>query len=180
MVLATQNPIEQEGTYPLPEAQMDRFFLHLFVNHPSDENERKILRLVRKEEADEGATDIPEPVPQQILFDARKEVLAVTCGTAVEQYIVALISATRNPERGGADLKRWILVGASPRGTLALDRASRANAWLNGRNHVLPDDVREVAPACLRHRLILSYEANADGVTADMVIDKILKQVAVA
>ena len=180
LVLATQNPIEQEGTYPLPEAQMDRFLLHVFVKHPSDENERRILQLVRGEEAAAKGTGNHTLVTQQVIFEARKQVLTVKVADTIEQYIVALISATRNPGRYTEDLKRWILVGASPRGTLALDRASRANAWLQGRDHVLPDDVRAVVNTCLRHRVILSYEANAEGVTTDAVIDEIVKQVAVA
>jgi len=179
MVLATQNPIEQEGTYPLPEAQMDRFLLHLFVKHPSDEDEHKILRLVRGEEAETADAGNHTPIDQQVVFNARKEVLAVKVADTIEQYIVALISATRNPERYGEDLKRWIHVGASPRGTLAIERTSRANAWLQGRDHVLPDDVRTVVHSCLRHRVLLSYEANAEGVTTDEVIDEIIKQVAV-
>jgi MoxR-like ATPase len=180
MVLATQNPIEQEGTYPLPEAQMDRFLLHLFVTHPSDADEHKILRLVRGEEAETEDAGNHTPVAQQVVFDARKEVLTVRVAETIEQYIVALISATRSPERYGDDLKRWIHVGASPRGTLALERTSRANAWLQGRDHVLPDDVRAVVHSCLRHRILLSYEANAEGITTDAVIDEIIKQVAVA
>jgi len=179
MVLATQNPIEQEGTYPLPEAQMDRFLLHVFVKHPSDENEHRILRLVRGEEA-AGANDGNHPpVTQQVVFDACEEVLSVKVADPIEQYIVALIGATRNPDRYGENLKRWVQVGASPRGTLALDRASRAYAWLQGRDHVLPDDVRAVVHSCLRHRILLSYEAHAEAVTADAVIDEMIKQVAV-
>jgi MoxR-like ATPase len=196
MVLATQNPIEQEGTYPLPEAQMDRFLLHVFVQHPSDENEHLILRLVRGEEGEKSnqlslgsnqsssnqdpAISIDGPVSQEVVFEARREVLAVTVADTIEQYMVALISATRHPQRYGDDLKRWIQVGVSPRGTLALDRTARAHAWLQGRDHVLPDDVRAVVHSCLRHRLLLSYEANAEGVTADGVIDEIAQQVAVA
>ena len=179
LVLATQNPIEQEGTYPLPEAQMDRFLLHVYVKHPTDENERKILRLVRGEDAGTAAAKAA-PLAQQGIFDARKEVLLVKVTDVIEQYIVALISATRNPGRYGEQLKKWIHVGASPRGTLALDRASRARAWLAGRDHVLPDDVRAIAHSCLRHRILLSYEANAEGVTCDAVIDQLLDQVAVA
>ena len=210
MVLATQNPVEQEGTYPLPEAQMDRFLLHVFIKHPSDENERKILRLVRSEEAvvtaegrNDGAVketggtaprthaaqpakpsaqtspDPSSPLPQSAIFAARAEVHAVQTSDVIERYIVDLVSATRNPGRYGEDLKRWIHVGASPRGTLALDRACRAYAWLQGRDHVLPDDVQAVATDCLRHRLILSYEASAEGVSADDVVGEIVKQVAV-
>lgn len=200
MVLATQNPIEQEGTYPLPEAQMDRFLLHVYIRHPSDENERKILQLVRNEEKSQGQkveelkseklegssntrdqeNGIKGVIPQQVIFDARKEVFEVKVSNTVEQYIVSLISATRNPDQYSEDLKRWVHVGASPRGTLALDRTSRAYAWLQGRDHVLPDDVRAVINDCLRHRLILTYEANADGITTDDVIQEIVKLVAVA
>jgi MoxR-like ATPase len=179
LVLATQNPVEQEGTYPLPEAQMDRFLLHVFIKHPSDENERKILRLVRGEEGGPASGDA-KPLPQQTILDARNEVHAVKVADAIERYIVDLISATRNPGRYSEKLKQWIHVGASPRGTLALDRTSRAHAWLQGRDHVLPDDVRAVVHDCLRHRLMLSYEASAEGVSADTVIDEMVKLVAVA
>ena len=190
IVLATQNPIEQEGTYPLPEAQMDRFLLHVLVPHPSDENELKILRLVRGEEA-EGAekscsdqsthpTGAPSSLPQSVVFDARREVLSVKTTDSIDQYMVDLIGATRSPDRYGEELKHWIRIGVSPRGTLALDRASRAHAWLNDRAHVAPEDVRAVAHDCLRHRLGLSYEANAEGVSVDDVIDQILKLVAIA
>lgn len=179
LVLATQNPVEQEGTYPLPEAQMDRFLLHVFVRHPSDSDERKILQLVRGEESGKAGEATP-PLPQQVIFDARRKVQNVTVADAVEAYIVAIIGATRQPGKYGDQLQNWIRVGASPRGTLALDRASRARAWMDGRDHVLPADVQAVAHGCLRHRLILSYEANAEGISADAVIDEILKHVAVA
>jgi MoxR-like ATPase len=181
MVLATQNPIEQEGTYPLPEAQRDRFLLHIMVRYPSDPDELKVMRLVRGEEAEpaSGAAKT-EVIPQQTVFDARAEIHQVAIAEAVERYIVALIAATRRPEPFGKDLQRWIHVGASPRGTLALDKVSRARAWLNGRDHVTPDDVRAVVHDCLRHRIILSYEANADGLSADDVINEVVKQVAVA
>jgi MoxR-like ATPase len=181
MVLATQNPIEQEGTYPLPEAQRDRFLLHVMVRYPSDPDELQVMRLVRGEEAahaDGGAK--ADVIPQQAVFDARAEIHQVVVAEAVERYMVALIAATRRPEQFGKDLQRWIHVGASPRGTLALDRTSRAHAWLSGRDHVTPDDVRAIVHDCLRHRVILSYEANADGVSADDVINEVVKQVAVA
>jgi MoxR-like ATPase len=189
MVLATQNPIEQEGTYPLPEAQMDRFLLHVYIQHPTVENERRILQLVRGEESgysdqasgpQSPASGTEGPVPQKVIFEARREVLSVKTADTIEKYIVDIVSATRNPDRYSEDLKRWVHVGASPRGTLALDRASRAYAWLEGRDHVLPDDVRAIINNCLRHRLILTYEANADGVTTDDVIQEIVKLVAVA
>jgi MoxR-like ATPase len=180
LVLATQNPIEQEGTYPLPEAQMDRFLLHVFVAYTSDEDEQKILRLVRGEDAGEKPRSDGR-ISTRIILDARREVLAVQVSNAVERYMVALVAATRRPaDYRQSPLARWISVGASPRGTLALDRAARAHAWLRGRDAVLPADVKAVAHACLRHRLILTYEAEADGVTRDVVLDEILTQVAVA
>jgi MoxR-like ATPase len=179
LVLATQNPIEQEGTYPLPEAQMDRFLLHVFVDYSSDEDELKILNLVRSEDAGHGKTS-PDKIPEQAVLDARRGVLAVTVAKPVERYMVALVAATRRPaDYEKSELARWIRVGASPRGTLALDRAARAHAWLDGRDAVTPDDIKAVAHACLRHRLILSYEAEAEGVTKDRVLDEVLAQVAV-
>jgi MoxR-like ATPase len=179
LVLATQNPIEQEGTYPLPEAQMDRFLLHVFVGYSSDDDERKILRLVRGEDA--GAASATDgKIAAQAVLDARREVLAVQVSETVEKYIVALIAATRRPaDFKDSKIAQWIKVGASPRGTLALDRAARAKAWLAGRNTATPADVQATAHACLRHRLILSYEAEAEGVTKDAALDELLKLVAV-
>ncbi|TVZ61184.1 MoxR-like ATPase [Azospirillum brasilense] len=179
MVLATQNPIEQEGTYPLPEAQMDRFLMHVRIGYPSDADEAKVLRLVRSEEA--GTDEAPLPkIAQTEIFDARKEINAVRMVEAVESYIVALVAATRRPAEFGDRLKGWIAVGASPRGTLALDRAGRAHAWLKGRDYVTPEDVQAVAHDCLRHRVALTYEATADAKRADDVIDELIRQVAVA
>jgi len=180
MVLATQNPIEQEGTYPLPEAQMDRFLMHVRIDYPSDSDEVKVLQLVRGEEAQGTTEAVPAKVPQQAIFDARGEIDRVRSVDAVEAYIVALVAATRRPAEYGDKLKDWISIGASPRGSLALDRCSRVHAWLRGRDHVLPEDVQAVAHDCLRHRVALSYEASAEGVGKDGVIDEILKQVAVA
>ncbi len=180
LVLATQNPIEQEGTYPLPEAQTDRFLLHVFVGYASDEDERKILRLVRDEDAGKGREGKGR-ISTETVLDSRREVLAVNCSEAIERYIVSLIAATRRPaEYKESHLPAWIKVGASPRGTLALDRASRARAWLQGRDAVIPEDVQAVAHACLRHRLILAYEAEAEGITKDAVVDEVLKLVAVS
>ncbi|MCX5569278.1 MULTISPECIES: AAA family ATPase [Kaistia] len=179
MVLATQNPIEQEGTYPLPEAQMDRFLMHVRIDYPSDANEVKVLQLVRAEQSG-AAADAAAKIPQQAIFDARKEIDAVKSADAVETYIVALIAATRRPAEFGDKLKDWIAIGASPRGSLALDKSSRVFAWLQGRDYVTPEDVQAVAHDCLRHRVSLTYEGSADGVHADDVIDEIVRQVAVA
>jgi MoxR-like ATPase len=192
MVMATQNPIEQEGTYPLPEAQMDRFLMHLYIDYGTEEAEGEVVRLVRREEQAKvgsdsasageagGGTSGATPITQASVFEARKAIADVTVADVVERYMVDLVFATRYPDRYSEDLRRWIQVGASPRGALALDKCARARAWLEGRGHVLPDDVREVAPDCLRHRLTLSYAASADGVSASNVVDELLAQVAVA
>ena len=179
MVLATQNPIEQEGTYPLPEAQMDRFLIHVFIDYPDDESEREIIRLVRAESGGNGAPS-EKPISQDAIFDARKEIHETEVSEPIERYIVDIIAATRRPGSYSEDIRRWITVGASPRGSIALDKVSRAHAWMQGRDHVTPDDVRAVVNDCLRHRIILSYEANAEGVNADSVIGEIIKLVAVA
>lgn len=178
LVLATQNPIEQEGTYPLPEAQTDRFLLHVFVNYATDADEQKILELVRDEDAGKGAKELAQ-VPAQSVLDARREVLAVQVSDTIEKYIVALIAATRRPADYEGELATWIRYGASPRGTLALDRCARAHAWLDGRDSTTPDDVKASVHPCLRHRLILTYEAEAAGITKDKALDEILKLVAV-
>jgi MoxR-like ATPase len=181
MVLATQNPIEQEGTYPLPEAQMDRFLMHVTIAYPSDQEEAEIMRLVRGEQAQAktGGDGEREPVAQHYVFDARRQIDVVHVSDAIENYIVQIVGATRHPGQYGDHLAGWIEVGASPRGTIALDKCARAHAWLQNRNHVTPDDVRAVAHDVLRHRLILTYEANAEGVTSDQVISAIIKEVAV-
>lgn len=176
LVLATQNPIEQEGTYPLPEAQMDRFLLYVNVPYPPAENEAAILRLVRGEKSGAGA-EPPPPIAQDVIFAARKEVNAIHVAEAAERYIVDLIIGTREPSRHGGDLQKWIRLGASPRGTLALDAAARAHAWLQGQDFVSPDNIRAVAPACLAHRIHLSYEAEAAGKTRNDVIEALLKAV---
>jgi len=180
MVLATQNPIEQEGTYPLPEAQMDRFLMHVMVEYPDEVSEVQILRLVRGEESGSGPAGDETKIAQDVVFEARREIQNVAIAEAIDTYIVALISATRDPGRYSEQLKTWIHIGASPRGGIALDKVSRAHAWLNGRDFVSPDDVRAVIHDCLRHRISLSYEANAEGITADHLIQEIVTQVAVA
>lgn len=186
MVMATQNPIEQEGTYPLPEAQMDRFLMHVYISYPDDASEREVVRLVRGEgrgTSDEGQGTRNEdsgPIPQSAIFAARDEIAEVGISEPMENYIVSLVAATRRPAELDADLARYIQVGVSPRGSIALDKCSRAHAWMQGRDAVTPDDVRAIIHDCLRHRIVLSYEAQADGVTANDVISRVVKLVAVA
>ncbi|MGE0485904.1 MAG: AAA family ATPase [Gammaproteobacteria bacterium] len=181
MVMATQNPLEQEGTYPLPEAQLDRFLLHINIGYPDHEAERRILHLARSEAAvDAGATLAPSPVlDQACIFAARREVLDIYMSEDVENYLMEIVFATRTPAAYGADLENWLAYGASPRGTLALDRAARAHAWLRGEDFVSPADVQDVAHDALRHRLILNYEAAADGITPDRFVDELLGRIAV-
>ncbi|NEK18575.1 AAA family ATPase [Rhizobium leguminosarum] len=183
MVMATQNPIEQEGTYPLPEAQLDRFLMHVEVGYPDETSEASIMRLNRKEEneAHGGARPLsPERLNPQAVFDARKEIGAVTVSEPVEKYMVALVFATRYPDRYDKDLARMLQVGASPRGVIGLDKVSRSYAWLKGRDYVTPDDVKAIVHDVFRHRLILSYEAHASNTTPDKVIDRIVELVAVS
>lgn len=176
LVMATQNPIEQEGTYPLPEAQMDRFLMHILVDYPAPETERAILALSRQEALNDAGPGI-EPLSQKTLFAARQAVNQIHMTEAVEEYLVQLILATRNSESYGGDLAQWLDYGASPRATIALDRCSRSLAWMEGRDFVTPDDIRAVTHDVLRHRLILSFEAEANGITANQVIDKLLDTV---
>ncbi len=184
MVMATQNPIEQEGTYPLPEAQMDRFLMHVNITYPPVEDEVEVIRLVRGEEiaANEKQRgkkrSEPEPIAQQAIFDARREIAGVHVSEAMERYMADLVNATRVPEKFSADLNRWIEVGASPRASLALDKCGRTHAWLNGRDYVDPADVRAIAADVFRHRLGLSYEAQGEGIAPDMVVAEIVRQVA--
>jgi MoxR-like ATPase len=180
LVMATQNPIEQEGTYPLPEAQLDRFLLHVNVDYPDAGAEAEILRLTRAEAAHRQTTQAPAPVSQAAIFAARDEVLAMHMSPAVETYIVQLVIATRQPAAYDQRLADWIDYGGSPRATIALDRCARAHAWLAGRDFVGPDDVQAVAADALRHRLLLSFEAEANGVTPDDVIRELLARVPVA
>ena len=180
MVMATQNPIEQEGTYPLPEAQMDRFLMHVVIGYPDEKSEAEIVRLVRGEQGGGPKAERPTSIEQQVVFDAREEINRVHVSEAAERYMVDLVFATRSPERYSEEIRSWIQVGASPRGTLALDKCSRVHAWLHEQDHVTPDNVRAIAHDALRHRLMLSYEANAAGISPDQVVDEILKVVAVA
>jgi MoxR-like ATPase len=176
MVMATQNPIEQEGTYPLPEAQLDRFLLHVTVGYPSLEAEKKILRLARAE-ASHVEVAQPERISQSDIFNARKQILDIHMSDSVENYIVQLVDASRRPAGLDAELAQWLEFGVSPRGTIALDRCARAHAWLAGKDFVSPDDVQAVIHDIFRHRLILSFEAEATGVNSDQVIDRLLNLV---
>ncbi len=184
MVMATQNPIEQEGTYPLPEAQLDRFLMHIEVGYPDGKSEAAIMRLNRDEEnaghgGGVGSTRSTKLEPQAV-FDARKEIGIVTVSEPVETYIVSLVLATRYPDKYDKELANLLQVGVSPRGVIGLDKVSRSHAWLKGRDYVTPDDVKAVANDVLRHRVILSYEAHASNTTPDQVIDRIIDLVAVA
>lgn len=181
LVMATQNPIEQEGTYPLPEAQLDRFLMHVSVDYPDASAEKKILQLVRQEAKAEieTVTESVEKISQQSIFDARSEVINVHMADSLEEYLLQLVLATRNPAAYGDDLANWSLYGASPRASIAIDRCARAHAWLNQRDFVSPDDIQAIAFDVLRHRVILSYEAEADGVTPDSFIQEIISRVAV-
>ncbi|MDK1286054.1 AAA family ATPase [Pseudoalteromonas umbrosa] len=178
MVMATQNPLEQEGTYPLPEAQLDRFLLHLNIDYPKAQTELEILRLTRGEALSTEAVKF-NPISQQTLFAARKKVLELHLAEPLEQYLVQLIIATREAAKLDAELGAWIELGASPRATIALDKCARAHAWLQERDFVTPDDIQAVLHDVLRHRIILSYEAQADGITKDQVISRILELVPV-
>ncbi len=173
LVMATQNPIEQEGTYPLPEAQLDRFLMHVRVGYPDTAAETEILRLTRSEASGAGA-EPAAPLPQESVFGARRECLALHMSDAVEQYMVQLVIATRSPARYSEKLAGWVEYGGSPRATIAIDRCARAHAWLQGRDFVSPDDIQAVAADVLRHRLILSFEAEANGITPDQVIEELL------
>lgn len=180
LVMATQNPVEQEGTYPLPEAQLDRFLMYVKIDYPDAAVEYDILSLARREAM--GVFDsiaAVDKLSQSALFDARREVLRVHTSKALEEYLVKLVIATRNPAPYSAEMASWIRYGASPRATIALDRCAKAHAWLAGRDFVTPEDIQLLAHDVLRHRVLLSFEAEADGVTPDHFIDSLLRLVAV-
>jgi len=179
LVMATQNPVEQEGTYPLPEAQLDRFLMHVEVDYPSAEAELNILRLARLE-AQKSEIKPPAVISQEQLLATRYAILQIHLSEAVENYIVALTCATRQSKALDSELAQWIDFGVSPRATIALERCARAHAWLNERDYVSPEDVQAVVHDVFRHRLILSYEAEANGVSPNSVVDRLLTQVAVA
>ncbi|MEQ1529109.1 MAG: MoxR family ATPase, partial [Methylococcales bacterium] len=181
MVMATQNPIEQEGTYPLPEAQLDRFLLHVQVDYPEAEHEKSILHLARAEARSESTKIASkfEPIEQKVLFEARDQVLDLYMAESLEEYLLQIILATRNPGAYGQDLATWLQYGASPRASIALDRCARAKAWLAQRSFVTPEDIQDVVYDVLRHRLILSYEAEAEGVTIEHFINELICRIAV-
>ncbi len=179
LVMATQNPIEQEGTYPLPEAQLDRFLMHVMIGYPSAAAEKAILQMARN--------DYRQGIPQAAIrlsadqvFDARSQAANLYMAEPVEQYLLALVLATRDPGALDPELERWTAFGASPRGTIALDRCARALAWLEGRDYVTPDDVRAMAFDVLRHRILLTFEAEAEGITSDAVIQRLIDRVPVS
>lgn len=181
LVMATQNPIEQEGTYPLPEAQLDRFLMYVKIGYPDAKVEHEILALARKEALGEitSRLDLGQKLPQKTLFAARKQVLEVHTSNALEQYIVQLVTATRTPNLYSQELHRWLRFGASPRATMSLDRCSKAHAWLAGRDYVMPEDIHAIVHDVLRHRILLSFEAEAEGISTDDFIDSLLRLVAV-
>ncbi|MGL4427622.1 MAG: AAA family ATPase [Silvania sp.] len=186
MVLATQNPVDQEGTWPLPEAQLDRFLMKVLVDYPSGENEQKVMQMVRAEQQQKYQAQSTEPaaaqpdtlmLSQQDIASCWQEISAIYVAPTVENYIVNLVNMTRHPQAVSDTLAGYISIGVSPRGTLALDRCGRALAWLEGRDAVMPEDVQKVAPAVLRHRLMLSYQANADNCSPDDIVRMLLDAV---
>ncbi len=181
LVMATQNPIEQEGTYPLPEAQLDRFLLHVRIGYPDAGSEKLILELARSAARGDAKSNAKgmTPIPQEQIFAARKEIIDLYMAPNLEEYLIALVLASRNPQPWGEDLARWIAFGVSPRGSIGLDRCARAHAWLDGRDYVSPGDIQAVAPDVLRHRLLVSYEAQAEGIDSDHIINELIARVPV-
>ncbi len=181
LVMATQNPIEQEGTYPLPEAQLDRFLMHVRIGYPQPEDERRILHLAREEArcGEAQPLEVIAPVGLNAVLQARQAVLDVYMADNVEGYLLQLVLATRSPRPYGDDLAQWLQWGASPRASIALDRCARARAWLAGRDYVAPEDIQAMAPDVLRHRLLLNYEAEADGITPDRFVGELVSRIAV-
>ncbi len=186
LVMATQNPIEQEGTYPLPEAQLDRFLMYVKIGYPEAQVEHDILMLARREALATIVMDVKSsavkdkitPLPQRVLFEARRQVLNVHMSEGLEHYLVQLVVATRNPGVYSQELSRWLRYGASPRATIALDRCSKAHAWLAGRDYVTPEDIHVIVHDVLRHHILLTFEAEAEGVSSDDFLDELLHLVA--
>ncbi len=182
LVMATQNPIEQEGTYPLPEAQLDRFLMHICIGYPTAKAENLILELARQQakQSFKKADEAPVKLSKLDVETAQQEVLNIHMAEPVQEYLVQLILASRNPSAYSEELARWISYGGSPRATISLDRCAKAHAWLNERDYVSPEDVQAVAHEVLRHRILLSYEAEAEGITPDKVIAELIKLVPVS
>lgn len=182
LVMATQNPIEQEGTYPLPEAQLDRFLMHIFIDYPDAKSENLILQLARKQakETYRKTEKAAFRLTKADVEKAQQEVLDIHMAESVQEYLVQLILASRNPAKYSEELARWISYGGSPRATISLDRCARAHAWLHERDYVSPEDVQAVVYEVLRHRLLISYEAEAEGITADNVIEELIRKVPVS
>lgn len=181
LVMATQNPIEQEGTYPLPEAQLDRFLMHVKIDYPNAESEKAILRLTREEAMLQNKQEESKSplLTQTALFEARQEILNIHMSDPLEDYLLQYVLASRDASHYGDDLNRWIEFGSSPRGSMALDRCARAHAWLNGRDYVAPEDIQLMAFDTLRHRILLSYEAEAEGITPEYIINELVHRIAV-
>ena len=178
LVMATMNPIEQEGTYPLPEAQVDRFMLHVAIDYPDRATTLKIMALARGEAI--AQRELPAPprrLTQEEIFAARREVLGLTMADSIGEYIAALVDATRRPEPYSAQLREWLRWGVSPRAAIAMERGARSLAWLAGRDYVTPDDVQNIAPDALRHRLLVDYGAQARGINAEACIAELLRRV---
>ncbi|MGR5259837.1 AAA family ATPase [Vibrio astriarenae] len=178
MVLATQNPVEQEGTYPLPEAQMDRFLMQILIDYPDKDAEKSMLKLLRQES--QSSSKAGQLLNIEHVLEARRQIDQIHVADHVDQYIVDLIDATRHPQTCDEQLGQWIELGASPRATIALDKCARAHAWLNGQDHVTPDNVRAIAHSVLRHRLVLTFASQNQGITSETVIDQLLDCVAFA
>jgi len=181
LVMATQNPIEQEGTYPLPEAQLDRFLMHVTITYPRAGEEEAILKLVRGEalQHQKGPGAAFKPLSQEAVFAARDEVLGLYMDDNLQKYLIQLVLATREPQVYGEEFAHWLEYGASPRATITLDRCARAHAWLDDRDYVTPEDIQKIAYDVLRHRLILNFEAEAEGITVDKVIGELIARIAV-
>ena len=178
LVMATQNPIEQEGTYPLPEAQLDRFMLHVQVDYPDRATTLKIMKLARREAITQRELPPPEHrLSQEAILAARRAALGLTLSDPVAEYIAALVDATRRPDPYSTNLREWLRWGASPRAAIAIERGARALAWLDGRDFVSPEDVQAIAPDALRHRLLIDYAAQARGISADSCIEELLNKV---
>lgn len=177
LVMATQNPIEQEGTYPLPEAQLDRFLMYVRISYPSANIEKQILQLARNTLQDPPKT--PKIISQETIFTARKEIMQLHFSEALEEYLIQIVIATRQPKPYGSELAKWLRFGASPRATIYLDRCARAHAWLNDRDYVAPEDIHAVVYEVLRHRVLLTFEADAEGISPDRFISELLNKIAV-